>query len=615
MNKGTVKRLLKEMTGRYKLALVFVFILIMISTLAGVSGSFLIQRLIDDYIPPLLTQDTPVYTDLILALAVMAGVYLLGVIATFLYGRIMISVSQGVQKKIRDSMFAHMQRLPIRYFDTHTHGDIMSHYTNDIDTLREFFSQSLPQLLSSIFTIVMVSSVMLSLNLPLCAIILVFVGITILVSKKLSTLAAKYFFKQQQSVGQLNGYIKEMINGQKVIKVFCHEDAVTHEFDRRNNQLQEYAKKANRFVNIIMPIVMNLGALQYVAIAFVGGAMALGDIGGVTLGAIAAFMSLSKTFTAPIAQISSQVNAVTMALAGSQRIFTLMDQPIEEDEGYVTLVNAINQDGVLTETDNRTGMWAWKHPHGDGSISYTELKGDVSLDGVDFGYVTDKTVLRDVSLYAKPGQKIAFVGATGAGKTTITNLINRFYDIPNGKIRYDGININKIKKADLRRSLGVVLQDTHLFTGTVADNIRYGNPAATDEQIKQAAILSGADDFITRLPNGYDTMLSGDGSNLSGGQRQLLAIARAAVADPPVMILDEATSSIDTRTETIVQRGMDSLMQDRTVFVIAHRLSTVKNAKAIMVLENGQIIERGDHDQLISEKGKYHQLYTGSFAD
>lgn len=613
--KGAIRRLLQEMTGKYRVAMVFVVIFILISTFANVANSFFIQRLIDDYIPPLLVGNNPVYTNLIVALVVMAFVYAGGVAATFLYNRMMISISQGIQKRIRDNMFAHMQTLPIRYFDTHTHGNIMSHYTNDTDTLREFFTQSLPQLITSVFTILSVLIAMFTLSLPLTLIVLAFAVFTIWLSKNLSSRASGFFKNQQQSLGKLTGYIKEMINGQKVIKVFCHEGAAISEFEEKNDALRKYGKSANRITNMLMPIVMNIGAIQYVAIALIGGILALNNVSGITLGAIVAFLTLSKTFSAPIGQISVQVNAVTMALAGAERIFKLMDEEAEVDEGYVTLVKAEYKDGQLTESKNNTGIWAWKHPHTDGTLTYAELKGDVRFFDVDFAYTPGKMILHDVTLYAKPGQKIAFVGATGAGKTTITNLINRFYDIADGKIRYDGININKIKKDDLRHSLGIVLQDTHLFTGTVADNIRYGKLDATQKEIEQAAQIANADDFICRLPNGYETLLSGDGGNLSGGQRQLLAIARAAVANPPVMILDEATSSIDTRTEAIVQRGMDGLMEGRTVFVIAHRLSTVKNAEAIMVLEQGRIIERGDHEGLIQEKGKYYQLYTGAFAE
>lgn len=615
LKSSTIKRLLKEMTGKYKIALVFVFLFILVSAAANVSGSFFIQRLVDGYISPLLLMDSPVFTGLMKALMIMGGIYLIGILSTLFYNRMMITVSQGVQKKIRDDMFAHMQKLPIRYFDTHTHGEIMSRYTNDIDTLREFFSQSLPQMVSSAFTIITVTVAMIALSIPLCLLVFVFVAVMLFVTRFISKKATVNFIKQQQYIGQLNGYIEEMTAGQKVVKVFCHEQQAIADFDRKNEQLRVQAAEANRLTNILMPVMMNIGALQYVFIALIGGAMALNGLGGITLGTIAAFLTLSKSFSVPIGQISAQINAVIMALAGAERIFNLIDEEVEDDDGYVTLVHAKYVDGELTECADRTSLWAWKHPHQDGSLTYTEVKGDVRLFNVDFGYNEDKRVLHDVTIYAKPGHKIAFVGATGAGKTTITNLINRFYNIADGKIRFDGININKIKKADLRRSLGIVLQDTHLFTGTITENIRYGRMDATDAEVIAAAKLAGADNFITRLPKGYDTVLSGDGGNLSGGQRQLLAIARAAVADPPVMILDEATSSIDTRTESIVQKGMDGLMKGRTVFVVAHRLSTVKNSNAIMVMDDGRIIERGDHNELIEAKGKYYQLYTGAFAE
>ena len=609
--RNTIKRLVEEMTGRYKTALVFVFLFILISTAANAAGSFFVKQLVDNYITPLLLTDAPVFTGLIKALFIMSGIYLAGVLATLFYNRMMVAVSQGVQKKVRDEMFSHMQKLPIRYFDTHNHGEIMSCYTNDIDTLREFFAQSLPQVLSSVFTIISVAVAMIVLSIPLSILVLFFVLVMLFVTQRISKKAAVNFMKQQKYIGELNGYIEEMIAGQRVVKVFCHEKAAVADFDIKNERLRSQTATANRFTNIIMPVIMNIGTLQYVIIALVGGAMAIQGIGGITLGAIAAFLTLSKSFSAPIGQVSAQINSVIMALAGAERIFNLLDEEAEADSGYATLVNAIWKDGELTECEQHTGLWAWKYPNDNGSITYTALKGDVHLFDVDFGYSEGKTVLHDVTVYAKPGQKIAFVGATGAGKTTIMNLLNRFYDIADGKIRFDGININKIRKAALRSSLGVVLQDTHLFSGTIADNIRYGRLNATEEEVVNAAKLAGAHDFIMRLPGGYKTELSGDGKNLSGGQRQLLAIARAAVADPPVMIWDEATSSIDTRTEAIVQKGMDGLMEGRTVFVIAHRLSTVKNSDTIMVLEQGRVIEQGNHDELIQLKGKYYQLYTG----
>ncbi len=603
------------MAGRYKAALVVVFFAILVSTFANVAGSFFIRRLVDQYITPLLLTENPDFSGLLRFLTLMAGIYLTGVLATLLYNRMMVGVSQGVQKKIRDELFAHMQKLPLRYFDTHTHGEVMSRYTNDIDTLREFFSQSLPQMLASVFSILAVTVAMLILSVPLSLLVAVFVAAMLLTTRLITKRASTHFMRQQKYLGELNGYIQEMIAGQKVVKVFCHEEEAMAGFEERNQRLRHQASTASGLTNVLMPAMMNIGALQYVGVALVGGALALGGVGGITLGAIAAFLTLSRSFSAPIGQISAQINAVIMALAGAERVFALLDEEAEVDDGSVTLVRARWENGQLVECPEHTGLWAWKDPREDGSVTYTQLEGDVRLDNVDFSYSQDKPVLHGVSLYAKPGQKIAFVGATGAGKTTITNLINRFYDIADGKIRFDGININRIKKADLRRSLGIVLQDTHLFTGTVADNIRYGRMDATQEEVCHAAKLAGAHDFISRLPNGYDTLISGDGGNLSGGQRQLLAIARAAVADPPVMILDEATSSIDTRTEAIVQQGMDSLMKGRTVFVVAHRLSTVKNANAIMVMEQGRIIERGSHEDLIQAKGKYYQLYTGAFAE
>lgn len=609
----TLKRLLSYITQRYKGMFFIVLVCIVISSVANVGGSVFLKILIDNYISPLLLEANPVFDGLLRAVLTMGGIYLLGVIASFLFNRLMVVISQGVLKDIRDEMFTRMQKLPIRYFDTHTHGDLMSRYTNDTDTLRQMIAQSIPQIFVSAITIVTVFIAMVVMNIWLTALIVLFVAFMIFVTRKIAGNSAKYFVKQQQSLGTVNGYIEEMIHGQKVIKVFCHEEKAKEQFDRLNAELCENASQANKFANILMPIMGNLGHLQYVLVAMVGGALALGGIGGTTLGMIASFLQLSKSFTMPISQISQQLNAIIMALAGANRIFELMDEEPEQDEGYVSLVNAKYVNGELTETPEHTGTWAWKHPHSDGSVTYTKLTGDVQFFDVDFGYNPDKIVLHNISLYARPGEKVAFVGATGAGKTTITNLINRFYDLADGKIRYDGININKIRKSDLRRSLGIVLQDTNLFTGTVMENIRYGKLDATEEEVRAAAKLANADGFINMLPQGYDTVLSGDGSGLSQGQRQLLSIARAAVADPPVMILDEATSSIDTRTEAIVQKGMDSLMKGRTVFVIAHRLSTVQNSDVIMVLELGRIIERGNHEKLIAEHGRYYQLYTGAF--
>ena len=526
----------------------------------------------------------------------------------------MVSVSQGVLKTIRDDMFSHMQTLPIKYFDTHSHGDVMSHYTNDTDTLRQMISQSIPHMFSSAITIIAVFSAMLYTSIPLTGMVIVFVIIMLNVSKRIGGMSAKYFIRQQKSIGKVNGFIEEIIHGQKVVKVFCHEDEAKEDFDVMNEELCDDATKANRFANMMGPIMANIGNLQYVMVAFAGGLLALSDFSPVTVGQIASFAILSKSFTMPVSQISQQFNSIAMALAGAERIFELMDEKPETDNGCVTLVNAeYDSNGEITESEKRTGMWAWKQPHDDGTVSYTKLEGDVTMDDVDFGYTDEKIVLHNITLYAKPGQKIAFVGATGAGKTTITNLINRFYDIADGKIRYDNININIIKKSDLRRSLGIVLQDVHLFSGTIMENIRYGNPDATDEEVYAAARLANADTFINLLPNGYDTEIGGDGGSLSQGQRQLLSIARAAVANPPVMILDEATSSIDTRTEAIVQKGMDRLMKGRTVFVIAHRLSTIQNSDVIMVLDKGRIIERGNHEDLIEKKGKYYSLYTGAF--
>lgn len=608
-------RLMGFIFKKYLPACIIVVICIFVSVLANVQGTMFTKNLIDDYIVPLLKTGSPDYGPLLAAMGRVAVFYGIGVISTFAYSKIMIYVSQGTIKNLRVELFSHMQDLPIRYFDSHAHGDIMSIYTNDIDTLRQLISQSLPQILNSAITVVSVFVSMVILNIPLTVLTIVMVIVTTVVTKKFAGFSSRYFLAQQRDLGKVNGFIEEMLNGQKVVKVFTHEQENIEAFDKINDELFESAYNANMYSNMLGPVNAQIGNLSYVLCALAGGVMALSGFGGLTLGKLASFLTFNKSFNMPISQVSQQFNSIIMALAGCDRIFSLLDEAPETDEGYVTLVNAKEENGKLTETPEHTGLWAWKHTHqADGSVDYKKLEGDVVFDDVDFGYVPEKIVLHDVDLFATPGQKIAFVGTTGAGKTTITNLINRFYDIADGKIRYDGININKIKKADLRHSLGIVLQDTHLFTATVMENIRYGKLDATDDEVYAAARLANADTFIRQLPDGYNTVLTGDGTNLSQGQRQLLAIARAAIADPPVLILDEATSSIDTRTERIVQDGMDKLMHGRTTFVIAHRLSTVRNSDCIMVLEQGRIIERGSHDELISKKGKYYQLYTGKTA-
>lgn len=608
-------RLMGFIFKKYLPACIIVVICIFVSVLANVQGTMFTKNLIDDYIVPLLKTGSPDYGPLLAAMGRVAVFYGIGVISTFAYSKIMIYVSQGTIKNLRVELFSHMQDLPIRYFDSHAHGDIMSIYTNDIDTLRQLISQSLPQILNSAITVVSVFVSMVILNIPLTVLTIVMVIVTTVVTKKFAGFSSRYFLAQQRNLGKVNGFIEEMLNGQKVVKVFTHEQENIEAFDKINDELFESAYNANMYSNMLGPVNAQIGNLSYVLCALAGGVMALSGFGGLTLGKLASFLTFNKSFNMPISQVSQQFNSIIMALAGCDRIFSLLDETPETDEGYVSLVNAKEENGKLTETPEHTGLWAWKHTHqADGSVDYKKLEGDVVFDDVDFGYVPEKIVLHDVDLFATPGQKIAFVGTTGAGKTTITNLINRFYDIADGKIRYDGININKIKKADLRHSLGIVLQDTHLFTATVMENIRYGKLDATDDEVYAAARLANADTFIRQLPDGYNTILTGDGANLSQGQRQLLAIARAAIADPPVLILDEATSSIDTRTERIVQDGMDKLMHGRTTFVIAHRLSTVRNSDCIMVLEQGRIIERGSHDELISKKGKYYQLYTGKTA-
>lgn len=608
-------RILGYTFKNYKIHMIIVFICIIVSVLANVQGTLFIQSLIDDYITPLMNTSSPDFTPLLFAMARVAGFYLLGAASTFAYSKLMVYVTQGTMRNLRIDIFSHMESLPIKFFDTHSHGDIMSVYTNDIDTLRQMISQSMVQLFSSTITIVSVIVSMISISIPLTLLTLVMVAVMFIVSGKIGGKSSKYFTAQQDDLGKVNGYIEEMMNGQKVVKVFNHEGKAVEEFNELNDKLFDSAYNANKFANILMPINAQLGNISYVLCAIVGGVLAFNHFAGLTLGGLVAFMTFNKNFSQPINQISMQLNSIIMALAGADRIFKLLDEKPEEDDGYVNLINAKIVDGKIEPSEERTGVWAWKHTHSeDGTTEYRQLKGDLVMDDVDFGYTDDKMVLHNIDLYAKPGQKIAFVGSTGAGKTTITNLINRFYDIQDGKIRYDGININKIKKADLRRSLGIVLQETHLFTDTVMENIRYGRLDATDEEVIAAAKLANADSFIRKLPHGYDTVLTGDGGNLSQGQRQMLAIARAAVANPPALILDEATSSIDTRTEKIVQDGMDKLMKGRTTFVIAHRLSTVRNSDCIIVLEHGRIIEKGTHEQLIEQKGKYYQLYTGKTA-
>ena len=615
-NRDALKRVFEFLTERYKFRFIIVFVCIVVSVLCNVQGTMFMQTLIDDYIQPMLREGSRDFTPLLHAIGRVAAFYAMGVAATYIYRLIMVYVGQGALRELRDQMFSHMEKLPVRYFDNNAHGDIMSTYTNDIDTLRQLISETIPQVFNSALTIIAVLVSMIRLSVPLTLVTLLMVAVMLFVTGKLAGLSGKYFVQQQKDLATVNGNIEEMMNGQKVVKVFNHEQAAIEKFDELNEKLYDSASKANTYANVLMPANAQLGNVSYVLVAVVGGILALNGITGLTLGKLASFLTFNKSFNMPINQVSQQLNFIVMAMAGARRVFALIDEKPETDEGYVKLVNAREQNGKLTECEEHTGVWAWKHYHAaDGTTTYQRQQGEVVFDDVDFAYVPEKTVLHNITLYAKPGQKIAFVGATGAGKTTITNLINRFYDIADGKIRYDGININKIKKEDLRRSLGIVLQDTQLFTGTVADNIRYGKLDATDEEIKAAAKLANAHGFIRRLPEGYDTVLTGNGASLSQGQRQLLAIARAAIADPPVLILDEATSSIDTRTEKLVQDGMDRLMHGRTTFVIAHRLSTIRNSDCIMVLDQGRIIERGSHEELISEEGKYYQLYTGKIVN